>query len=826
MRLLSASVQGITVFDQPASVPFSELGPGLIALVGRCGQGKTTLLEALPIGLWQRLPNRAKRKSVYDYMPGESATVELEFANDVEQIRVRSVFNRDRRKAEAWAWVDGEPKVDGKITSFAAFVEGRFGSPELFLASIFAAQNRRGALLDLERAERKQLFFELLRLGRYERLQEVTRTARQREAEETKAARIRIETLTTQAEGLDRARDSQKTAEISVAEAGTALAEVEQILETAEAAAAEHAERRREVEAAIATERAGLDRARADLKFARLDHDRAKNLITAALDEERRSIALLDRAGVDKLEQAAVDLHRDTSHRLGARRRQIEDQLAAAGDPATIEQDLEAKRNERHELGQEIEGRRALRQQLLDAQREERSAREALERARQERGRSIDRLTVAAQMMTQAPCAKSERWGAADRLGTEDLAGTCPLLEQARNAAVQLRREQDESSRAYRSDEEATHANRSAELETLTGEVVALGPDPEAGEHDVAIHRLQQELANARAAVGRRGELDTIEQELQELGQRLEQEVEAARHGVQRDRLERGQIVGARKAAVAGAEEAIAAVVERLQAADKQEGEISARLDRLQHDLGQLELADASVVDVARQRAKVAQAFLNRERENLAVATERVQRLEALAAELSTLVEQHVQASLVVEDLVVLEEAVGPNGAPALLVDAAGPEVASHVNELLATPWGGRFSIRFDTLRQLVSGEFSEDFVIKVFDAGRERDAEDLSGGERAVLSEAIGLGVARFNADRSGIRWDTLVRDETAGALDAKSAIEYVAMLRRARQLGEFHQLLFVTHSREVWEAADERVWFHGGRVHVGGERPPEGWL
>jgi exonuclease SbcC len=62
------------------------------------------------------------------------------------------------------------------------------------------------------------------------------------------------------------------------------------------------------------------------------------------------------------------------------------------------------------------------------------------------------------------------------------------------------------------------------------------------------------------------------------------------------------------------------------------------------------------------------------------------------------------------------------------------------------------------------------------------------------------------------GIRYETLFRDETVGALDAANGKEYVRMLRRAMDLGGFHQVIFICHTPLVWELADSISFQFGG--------------
>lgn len=67
------------------------------------------------------------------------------------------------------------------------------------------------------------------------------------------------------------------------------------------------------------------------------------------------------------------------------------------------------------------------------------------------------------------------------------------------------------------------------------------------------------------------------------------------------------------------------------------------------------------------------------------------------------------------------------------------------------------------------------------------------------------------------GIRYETLSRAETVGALDAVNGKEYVRMLRRTMDLGGFHQVIFICHTPLVWGLADRALSVGGGCVAIG---------
>jgi exonuclease SbcC len=166
-----------------------------------------------------------------------------------------------------------------------------------------------------------------------------------------------------------------------------------------------------------------------------------------------------------------------------------------------------------------------------------------------------------------------------------------------------------------------------------------------------------------------------------------------------------------------------------------------------------------------------------------------------------------------------LSRGLGREGVQALELDAAGPRVSDLCNELLREGYGGRFSVRLETQAAKADGKgVKETFDVVVCDneRGREGNGEDLSGGEKIIVGEALGLGVSLFHAQASGASFQTVVRDETVGALDPENAERYVAMLKSFLRIGVVHQLLFVSHSERITEMADAIVQVENGVIRV----------
>jgi len=159
-----------------------------------------------------------------------------------------------------------------------------------------------------------------------------------------------------------------------------------------------------------------------------------------------------------------------------------------------------------------------------------------------------------------------------------------------------------------------------------------------------------------------------------------------------------------------------------------------------------------------------------------------------------------------------IEEGFGRNGLIALELELAAPAVSDIANALL-TEMGGRFAIRFDTLepkmtRGKITG-YKESFSVKVFDGekGIEKALIDLSGGERVWVDEAMARGIGIYNSRNTGANLGFLISDERDGALDADKKLEYMAMKRKVLELGGDKQEIFISHTPEVWDLADEVI-------------------
>ena len=203
---------------------------------------------------------------------------------------------------------------------------------------------------------------------------------------------------------------------------------------------------------------------------------------------------------------------------------------------------------------------------------------------------------------------------------------------------------------------------------------------------------------------------------------------------------------------------------------------------------------------------------------------QRQEQMEAARTRLAQVEAELGAARTEQEDYTYLARVFGPDEIQLCEIQAAGPQVSILVNSLLEGCFDNKFEIRFRTQRPKADGKgMVDDFDVEVRNKNLDRTClvDELSGGQFVLVNEAVNLGIAIYNVRQGeGVLYETLFRDETVGALDAVNGKEYVRMLRRAMDLGGFHQVIFICHTPLVTELADCILSVVDGCVVIGDHR------
>jgi len=203
-----------------------------------------------------------------------------------------------------------------------------------------------------------------------------------------------------------------------------------------------------------------------------------------------------------------------------------------------------------------------------------------------------------------------------------------------------------------------------------------------------------------------------------------------------------------------------------------------------------------------------------------AQAEQRLRQMETARSRAAVLETDLVKARSDRDDFDYLAKVFGPNKIQLCEIQSAGTGVSAIVNDLLEGCFDKKFEVRFRTQRPKADGRgFTDDFDREARNETLDRTClvDELSGGQFVLVNEAVFLGIAIYNLRQGeGIRHETLFRDETVGALDAKNGKEYVRMLRHAMSQGGFYQVIFICHVPQIWELADRILTIQDGRVFI----------
>jgi exonuclease SbcC len=152
-----------------------------------------------------------------------------------------------------------------------------------------------------------------------------------------------------------------------------------------------------------------------------------------------------------------------------------------------------------------------------------------------------------------------------------------------------------------------------------------------------------------------------------------------------------------------------------------------------------------------------------------------------------------------------LREAFGKRGVPALMIEAAVPEIETSANALLGRMTSGRMHVRFNTQKETQAGDLRETLDIQIADELGTRAYENFSGGEQFRVNFAIRVALSQLLARRSGTQLQTLIMDEGFGVLDAAGRERLVEAIIAAQH--DFQRILVVTHIEELKDMFPARI-------------------
>jgi exonuclease SbcC len=192
-------------------------------------------------------------------------------------------------------------------------------------------------------------------------------------------------------------------------------------------------------------------------------------------------------------------------------------------------------------------------------------------------------------------------------------------------------------------------------------------------------------------------------------------------------------------------------------------------------------------------------------RMRVGAAEQRLKALEQQRTRRARLMEEREQLDAERTIFEELRIAFGKDGVPAMIIEAAIPEIEQEANQILSRMTDGRMHLRFDTQREKVTGGTKETLDIKIADELGTRDYSTFSGGEAFRVNFAIRLALSRLLARRAGAQLRTLIIDEGFGTQDTQGRERLVQAINAIQE--EFDLILVITHIDELRDAFPARI-------------------
>lgn len=803
-------------FEGAVSIDVRSVDPGVIAITGDNGKGKTAVIE-IPVGvIYGKLPAREDDPPVA-YANSPASFMEYGFRLDTGE-RYRALMNLDGPARVSDGLLerlvqDGSPVRlnDGKVSTFRkAFVDLGFPSFELFINSSFAAQGRGDEFARTKPSARKELFAQFLGLAQ---LLAMAKTAGQM-ADLCEQLRDRLvavrnelvsETGAVYAERLDRALVADQEAVAAHTEArATALADLSTLeprLAAMHDAVAAHGAATLRVQA-LRSDLTSRETERLAIIKAQQDADAALTASKSSAQRQHdRDLADVDAklVGLDgknpDLEATLADIDKriagnDSVLNNAEKIRHAAGQLKVL--QAQISLANEGIQTRRNLLRADSARLRTAEGQLAELKPVE---------------QSHDRAVSDAALLDHVPCHGESAYAA------------CQFLQNAQAARSQI------AALVIKLQPKADLADQVGQLLRDVKEHEEWIASTEA-----ANKRTEAEKAQHVDFAALSAKLDEAPDRLKELRGMRERAIASASQAIESLRAElaaqRARIVDTLATSV---QSAIGRHTASLADLDTRLAALAARIVALKADLvtAEQDLAKvaggnteaASLQDaIAEARTAAEQALTALTRAQAGVESTSRERA-ALEQKRARVVVEESKLEAVEQELMQwrgLAKDLGKGGLADVAIDASVDTISATANALMLACYGAKFSIQIITQSAKADGSgMKDDFDVLAIDNEDDRGWRPLrtfSGGQRTIIQEAFMCSIAIYVNERSPMPIRTLWRDETGGQLDASNAKRYVEMLREVRRIGNLHHVFFISHNAESAQMADAQIRVENG--------------
>ncbi|MDD4292015.1 MAG: hypothetical protein PHX51_07270 [Clostridia bacterium] len=796
MRILKLKLRGAIGIKKGLGVDeieidFTEFKSGLIALTGRNGSGKTTIMENLH-------PYRcmvSRSGSLQQHFFLKDSYRRLMFEHNSCFYDTRIMIDALTGASEAYLFkvvhnshmedgVEFIPLNDGKLSTYDIEIEKLLGSQELFFNSVFSGQKSKG-IAELKPAERRKLFYELLNLNVYEGYLE--RAKAELKIQESKLAEIEgsINAIDVSEETEKELLAGHEKLVNEITHLQLEIADNEKILENTN-------QKIQELNIEISK---GEDKLKGNDEIEKKLEEIANR--TIELTDSHNSKVKRYQSEIDdskKLVERNQKLLENKDKILGMLKERSEVELLLSTEKDHRSQ-LQLKLSEVQENhAREMEAINQLDKKISY----ERSDLQRLESLLYNLKVELSRSEAETKIIDQVPC------GNKDSIISKYDFSKCQFLLNAFEGKAKI------PDIGEGIEELSNKINAKAEaIEKMTVDYV--GNKEKLEDHtDKVSGDLRKMILEVQGAIKRHEDRlkvinDTKWDELKEASDKAENQIALYE-----------QKIGSTNHNIGDAVDSFNKSIEDLK---KEAEELNSKLDvELPEKIGSLKYLlyeKTSELNGLKSTHNALTIDLNNANMNFAGIEEKLNQFTLNKEKAKSLNDQKAAVKAEIRDWTFLTKAFDKTGIPVLKLENSGIEITSIANDLLSL-FENKFRIVFETTSLTKDKKkMKETFDINIVEDDGVCEIGNKSGGQQVYLETAIRLAISNV-VKRQGRNLQTAFLDEADGALDIDNAYNYLQMISKAHELSGVYNTFIITHRPELLDFIPQQVKLSDGYLQI----------
>ena len=151
-------------------------------------------------------------------------------------------------------------------------------------------------------------------------------------------------------------------------------------------------------------------------------------------------------------------------------------------------------------------------------------------------------------------------------------------------------------------------------------------------------------------------------------------------------------------------------------------------------------------------------------------------------------------------------------GLQSIFINGAAPLITTYANQLLRQSFGKSMTVKLAT-QDAETGKDVLDIVV-VREDGSEMLLQNLSAGEKVFILKALQLAILLIGKDQNDQSFESFFNDETDSSLDSENAVTLVELYRALLKIGNFITGFYISHKPSVIALADGQISLREGGI------------